>query len=324
VIRHSLWKRARSIAVMLGLGVLLVSGSRAAAAEGSVELLPRWKKGETLRFEVVKSRQRAQGEKVTFTGATRTDVAIEVMSAGKDAFVLGWTWGETKFDDPRQAENPVARTMTNLLKGQRIILEVDSRGVIHGVQNWEALKESSAKFLEALTDELSAAGVDRATVAKTRAQVGSMFSSKQQIEQLGTRDAQLFFLVLGKPFNTREPVEFETRLPNPLGGESFPSRARFALKDIDGNLGVANVTVTQTVLPEDARRIMEKTLTDMGQGSGKPGADADAPKAMTIDATADYSVERSSGWVQRFTHKRITKTGAASQEDVVTATRKAN
>lgn len=316
--RLILWKGALSVAVSLGFFGLAVSGI-SAGAQDSVELLPHWKAGDTVRYDVVKSRQRTQGDQVTLKATTRTDLEVEVMSAGTDAAVLSWTWGETKFDDPRQAENPVARTMTNLTKGQRIVLEVNSRGAIQGVRNWEALKDTSVKVLEVLTNELIAAGVDQATVAKTRAQVGAMFANKEQIEQLVTRDAQLFFLLLGRPLNKREPVEFETQLPNPLGGESFPSRVRFALKNIDGKLGIANVAVTQTVGPEDARRIMEKTLNDAGQRSGNPGADA--PKAMTIEATADYNVERSSGWVRNFTHTRVTKFGAASQEDVVTVTR---
>src|SRR5207247_977646 len=112
-----------------------------------------WKKGEKLRFEMVKSRQKVEGAKVTLKVTTRTDLEIEVLSASKDAFLVAWTFGETTFDDPSQAKKPLVQKMTNLLKGYRIVLELDSQAAIKGVQNWRELKEASTKMLDTLTDE---------------------------------------------------------------------------------------------------------------------------------------------------------------------------
>jgi hypothetical protein len=312
------------ITVTVGLLGLLAAGNPVDAAENSVELLPRWKKGEKLRFEMVKSRQKTQGDKATLKTTTRTDLEIEVLSASKDAFILAWTLGETRFDNPSQAEHRLVQKVANLLKGYRIVLELDSQAAIQGVQNWKQLKEASTNLLDTLTDELKVAGIDQATVAKTRAQVASMFSTKQQIDQLGTREAQLFFMALGIEFEGGEPVEFEDKLPNPFGGEPFPSLARFALKEVDKKQGMAKVTWTQTVASEDARRIMEKTLKDLTQRLGKPVPDADRLKTFTLEDGAEFSIELSSGWIQSFTHKRVTKTEGTSQEDAITVTRKKN
>jgi len=214
--------------------------------------------------------------------------------------------------------------MANLLKGYRLVLELDSQAAIQGVQNWKELKELSTKLLDDLTNELKAAGVDQATTAKVRTQAASIFATKQQIEQLGTREAQLFFMPLGVEFEKGKPVEFDDKLPNPFGGESFPSRARFSLKEIDKKLGVAKVTWTQTVATEEARRIMEKTLKDMAQRLGKPVPQANTLKTLTLEDSAEFSVELASGWIKAFTHKRVTKTEGTLQEDSLTITRKGN
>jgi hypothetical protein len=306
-------------ALIFGIGLLALP-TVASAADNSLELLPRWKKGEKLRFELIKSRQKAQGDKVTLKSTARTDVEIEVLSASKDAFTLAWTYGETRLDDPSQAKNPLTQKMANLLNGYRIVLKLDSQAGIQGVQNWQELKQRSTKLLEALSAELQAAGLDAATVAKVQAEAQSMFSSKQQIEQLGTRDAQLFFMPLGIEFEGNKPVELDDKLPNPFGGEPFPSRVRFALTAADK--GLAKITWGQTVAPEEARRIMEKTLKERAERSGKPPSDADLLQAFIIEDAAEFSVEISSGWIQTFTHKRVIKTGESSQEDAVAMTRK--
>jgi hypothetical protein len=265
-----------------------------------------------------------QGDKVTLKTTTRTDLEIHVVSASKDAYAIAWTSGETRFDDPGQAENPLIQRVANLLKGYRIILELDSRGAIKGVQNWNELREASVKLLDALADELKAAGIDRATVAGTRDQVASMFETKQQIEQLATREAQLFFMPLGIEFKGDKPVEFEDELPNPFGGAPFPSRARFALKEVDSKHRLAKVTWTQTVASEDARRIMEKTLKELAQRMGKAVPDADLLTTLTLEDAAEFSVELSSGWIQSFTHRRVTKAERMLQEDLIAVTRKKN
>jgi hypothetical protein len=127
---------------------------------------------------------------------------------------------------------------------------------------------------------------------------------------------------LGIEFEGGKPVEFDDKLANPFGGEPFPSKVRFRLKEVDRKRGVAKLRWTQTVASDDARRIMEKTLKDFAQRLGKPVADADLLKTLTIEDSADFAIEISSGWIQNFTHKRVTKTEGSSRADVVMVSRK--
>src|SRR5262249_3806810 len=152
-------------------------------------------------------------------------------------------------------QNPLVKQMTNLLKGFQIVLEIDSSGSIEGVRNWKELKKRSAKLLDTMTEELQKGGVAKAMVARACAQVASMFATKEQIEQMSTRDAQLFFLILGRAYPPSKALEYEDKLQNPLGGEPFPSRAVFSLKAIDKKSGRAVVTWKQTVDPKEAGRV---------------------------------------------------------------------
>jgi hypothetical protein len=184
------------------------------------------------------------------------------------------------------------------------------------------MKESTTKLLDTLADELKASGLDQATVTKLRAQVGAAYSSKEQIEQYCTREAQLLFMPLGFEFEGEKAVEFEDQLPNPFGGEAFPSHARLALKEVDKKAGVAKLSWSLTVAPKDARRIMERTLKDLAERLGKPVADAEVLQTFTIEDTAEFTIESSTGWARGFSHKRVTKTEGGSQEDTTAITRK--
>jgi len=318
-----LLEKTKLIAVFFLLIIgLILAVSPVYAAEEIIKLLPHWKKGEKIHFEKVKSRQRMQEDKVTLKSTNRTDLGIEVLSVSDRNYVLAFTYGEARFDDPTQAENPIVKKITNLFKGYQIILELDSNAKILGVQNWKELKEMSTKLLDTLSGEMKSAGLDQATVSRICTQVASMYATKQQIDQFYTQEAQLLFFALGVEFKNDKPFQFEDSLPSPLGGEPIPSRASFTLKEVDKNIGVAKVMFTQTIDSENAKRVVNKALKDLSQNISKPAPDSEMIKSLTIEDSAEFNFAISSGWVQFLKHRRFYRIDNASQEDIITITRK--
>jgi hypothetical protein len=318
----SCWKRLSVVALASWLLCLPVMPLSAAGAAESVEVLPRWKTGEKARYELIKARRTMQGQQVVLNATTRTDLDIEVLGTDDDGSVLAWTLGATRFDDPQQADNPLVKVMSSLLEGQRIVLDLDAAAAITGVRNWNELKESSANRMEAIVAELNTAGLDQATIAKLQRQVASMFATKQQVEQVCTREAQMFFMALGIEVAPSEPLEYADSLPNPLGGEPFPSRAQFNLEAVDRASDRATITWTQTVPPDDARRITEATLRNLAARLGRPVPDEERLRSLSIEDSAEFVLEMSTGWIDRFTHVRTTRTDGDAQEDETTITRK--
>ncbi len=166
----------------------------------SIEVLPRWKKGDTVRLEITRARVKSADGTSTITGKTHTDFTIEVLSANHDGYLVGWTAGETTFDSPSQAEHSFLGHVVNLMSGLQIMLEIDSHGAIRGVQNWKELKAAALKSLDALaaTESLEKEKPDKALMSSLRAQWESMLGTKEQVEELCTREAQVYFKVLGR------------------------------------------------------------------------------------------------------------------------------
>src|SRR3979409_2260344 len=177
------------------------------APNHSIEVLPHWKKGETFQLEVTRARVKSADGKSTITGKTHTDFTLEVLSANDDEYLVGWTAGETTFDSPSQAEHSFLRQVVNLMKGLQIILKIDSHGAIKGVQNWKELRVTALKALDALatTEDLQKEKPDTAPMSSLRAQWESMLRTKEQVEELCTREAQVYFMVLGREYANTKP-----------------------------------------------------------------------------------------------------------------------
>jgi hypothetical protein len=289
----------------------------------SIEVLPHWKKGETVRLEITRARVKSADGKSTITGKTYTDFTIEVLSANHDGYLVGWTAGKTKFDSPSQAEHSLLGQVVNLMNGLQIILEIDSHGAIRGVQNWKELKAAALKSLEALaaTEDLQKEKPDKALMSSLRAQWESMLATKDQVEELCTREAQVYFMVLGRGYTRTEPFEYEGLLPNPLGGDAFPTHARMALKTFDKQAGRAVITWSQTADPQQVARILDSMIKEMRVRLGKEPLEGAFPKAISMEDHAEIVVDVATGWVKTLAHARSVNFGTRAQVDTTSMIR---
>ena len=283
----------------------------------SIEVLPHWKKGDTVRLEITRARVKSADGTSTITGKTHTDFTIEVHSANNDGYLVGWTAGKTTFDAPSQAEHSFLGQVVNLMNGRQIMLEIDSHGTIRGVQNWKELRETTLKTLDALaaTENLQKEKPNKALMSSLRAQWESMLGTRAQVEELCTREAQIYFMVLGRGYAPYEPFEYEDLFPNPLGGEAFPTHATMALKMIDKQANQAVITWNQTADPSQVARILDSMIKKMRARLGREPQEGEFPKAITMEDHAEIDVDVNTGWVKTLKHARSVNFGTRAQVD---------
>ncbi len=291
----------------------------------SIEVLPHWKKGEAVRLEITRARVKSADGKSTITGKTHTDFTIEVLSVNDDGYLVGWTAGKTTFDTLSQAEHSFLGQVVNLMSGRQIILEIDSHGAIRGVKNWKELKSAALKSLDALatTENLQKEKPDKALMSSLRAQWESMLGTKAQVEELCTREAQIYFMVLGREYTDNNSYEYEDLLPNPLGGEAFPTHARMALKTFDKQAGQAVITWSQTADSKQVARILESMMKEMSARLGGKPLEGEFPKAISMEDHAEIVVDAATGWVRTLTHTRSINFGVRAQVDATSIIRTA-
>ena len=293
------------------------------AQNHSVEIMPHWKQGDTVRLEITRARVKSTDGTSTITGKTHTDFAIEVLSANDNGYLVGWTAGRTTFDSPSQAEQSFLGQVVNLMNGRQIILEIDSRGAIRGVQNWKGLKTSALKSLDALAaaEEVRKEKPDNALMSRLRTQWEFMLGTKVQVEELCTREAQVYFKVLGRGYARNTPFEYEDLFPSPLGGEAFPTHARMELKTFDKQAGRAVITWSQIADPKQVSRILESMLKEMSARVGKEQQEREFPKAISMEDHAEIVVDVTTGWVKTLKHARSVNFGTRAQVDTTSIIR---
>ena len=291
----------------------------------SIEVLPHWKKGDTVHLEITRARVKSADGTSTITGKTHTNFTIEVLSANNDGYLVGWTAGKTKFDAPSQAEHSFLGHVVNLMNGRQIMLEIDSHGTIRGVQNWKELRATALKTLDTLatSENLQKEKPDKTLMASLRAQWESMLRTKAQVEELCTREAQVYFKVLGRGYTHNDPFEYEDLFPNPLGGEVFPTHGRMALKTFDKQAGQAVITWSQIADPKQVARILDSMIKEMSARLGGEPLDGEFPKAISMQDHAEILVDVDTGWVRTLAHARSVNFGTRAQVDTTSIIRTA-
>ena len=312
----------RAISLMLLCVPLLGSSD---ATHRSVEILPHWKKGDSFTLTIARAREKSVDGQSTVSGRTRTHFAIEVLRADDKGYLVGWTAGETMFEVAVPSES-FLRQVVGLMKGMQIVLQLDERGTIRGVQNWEALRSETLKVMDALlakTPDSPKGSTDHTLMSNLRAQWETMFATKEQIEQLCTRDARIYFMALGRRYTSDKPFEYDDQFLNPLGGEPFPAPATIALKTFDKQSGQAFLTKRQTTDPQQASRIMESMVKEMSVRQRKSMPERQFPNAIAMEDHAEMTVDVNTGWVTKLTRTQSVNLGTRGQTDTTSIVRAA-
>ena len=281
-----------------------------------VDVIPRWQMDDQRVLEIVKSRKRWQDDRLILQTTNRTEVTILVLDVNTDGYVLAWTFGETRFDDPDQADNPLIQAIANLVSGLTVKIHVDQLGSITKVLNWEEIRTAREEALEIVLNTLKETGINQAVLDAIAEQVVSTSSSEEQIRLFSLREAQLYFLPLGWLYTMAEPIAYEDLLSNPFGGEPLPSKAQFLLKEYDKATGDAVIEFKQSLDAERTTVILHDTMKGLALKTGGPAPKKEDLPRVSIEDSAEYVV-KAAGWVSSVHHSRTVRVGAVVQSDTV-------
>lgn len=292
--------------------------SAAYAGADTLKLEPQWKQGEKKSYEIVKTLKKVASGKVLVDATNRTDLQIAVIKADSQGYLVSWTMGETKFAEAKLAEHPIVKQVANLLKDYPIILQVAPTGELKGVQNWKELKAKATEALKAMAQLWDQSGLDKNLVTQMKEQLASTFATKEKIDQMCTREANLFFMALGRTYQTGKNMTYDTLLPNPIGGEAFPATGSFVLKSYDKTTGKATIDWKQHILPKEASRVMEKTMKRILKRLGKNMKHDMPPTTYQSEDSGEFSIAVPSGWILSLTQSRTVMTDSGSRVDTTT------
>ena len=314
------------MATLIGTWSLACRAEDAGGKNKSEEITisPRWKAGDRVRYERVKSRRKLKGGVVTSQGSGNCGIDLSIVEAGPRGYLVRWRIGETAHPDPRAGADPTVRAVTRLIEGLDIDIELDDEATILGLRNWAKLKDSGLKMLDAMMRDNSTASLDAKTKTALRSTLEAMFATKEQTEMMFTKEPQMYFLPIGRTYpGVGQPIEYDDKLPNPFGGDPFPCKGRIILQSYDSVGGRAVVTWTQSPDPKETARILGETLNKFDQRLGRTKSDAQGIKNFMVEDRAEFVVDTKTGWIEQFTYTRTGSANGDKQEDTLSMRRQA-
>ena len=116
------------LAACLAAG-LSIAASQAAAQD--VTIGPSLREGDQFRLELVRLRENSQQPQQN--GRSRTLISVTVISVTADGVLLDWAPGDTTFDNPHVAQNPLLAAAVQAASGLRFRLTLNPDGELTGM-----------------------------------------------------------------------------------------------------------------------------------------------------------------------------------------------
>ncbi len=294
------------------------ASSASARFDGELVLKPLWKVGETRTLEIAKEQERLVAATSNQVIKSRTEVEVVVLDASASGYLVRWTFGETQIDDPRLASDPLLRQLLNLGKGLAVEAEIDTRGAIVRIRNWQELRKSIEDATKLLGEALRQQGHSAETVAEVQRQTAGMFRDEEQIRTFGLQEMSLYHALYGVPFPGYDRVPFEELLPNPLGGEAIAARGYVQLRDYNKGTGTATIEGAASIDGAAVKKRMLELAREAARRSGsRAPTDRDLP-SLSIQDELRYVVDVKTGWLQSATQRRSATVGTAKRIESLT------
>jgi hypothetical protein len=253
--------------------------------------------------------------------SSRTIIDITVIDKTDEYYVIEWEYGETTFDNEEAANNPLVAMVLGLTMGMRLEYETDQFGSFIRLRNWEEVQQNMQMVFEALIQTLQEYGFDEDMITLIRDTVEPMVSGEQAISQT-LKEVHLYHLPFGLNYEIDKPITYSDLLPNPFGGDSFPSEGVLLLESYDPEVDEAVVSWKQTLDPVKAKEILLQTLSDIAVSmGGSPISESELPEPFSILDSCDYVIDSATMWIIDLTCQREAVIGEQSQTEITAITK---
>lgn len=291
------------------------------AAEPPLELRPNWSRGDSVDYEVVRTRRRAPDPAPAPEASSRLPVRIVVAEAGPEGYLLDYRCGEVRIEGGAASTNALAQKLVTALTDLPMRFQVTMRGAVVRLLNWKDVQDRIRAASDALLQELARHGAPPAALDVARSQAEALVADEARVTALAARDLQILLFVLGRAYTPGAPVQYEDSAQSPLGGDPIPMRGELVL-EVAPVAGVAQIHWTQRVDPDKAQAVIAANVRKLTAQLGERAPDPSVFAGLAIDDDATFEIDVASGWPRSIEHSRSLRLASTGQVDTVRFTRR--
>lgn len=293
------------------------AGEEPAASGRRLELSMRPKAGDVIRLELRKEHERQMPNQPPQRSANLLRVTIEVLESGPQGTVVRWSHLRPETAPSQNAGTSFAdaESIWELVQEIRYELEFDPGGEFVQLRNYDEVRPLVDRMLAQMEAVLARRG-DAAAARQATELVQRMFSDRGNLESVLLREPRMFFFPMGKSFPIDAPREYDAQLSNPFGGPGLPAHGVLRVDWVDGNNGLAAVTMDQNLHPDSARIVIESLMAKIPPERRPKDTDLDQLK-VEISDLARYTVNLRDALPERMDFERSARVPGGYRRDAV-------
>lgn len=295
----------KTITTFLLTFLVSIACAQNAFTDSSATCVAFWKKGETRRYMITKTKEK-------FSGAERikeSEISFEVNLRVIDSTDKGYTleWKQRNYQSA--GINDASLGMINaVMKDLMLIYTTDELGTFKELVNWKEVRDF---WLDKL----------RLSLNKNDQQVMEMFNKmkamlekRENVEVAVIREVQLYHAPYGLEYSLGGEAT-ETVLPNISGGSPIPAFITLRLDSLDVPGNLCRVSIAQSIDKQKGREVVIELMKKLMPASA---ADADfegSIQELLMDDVQEYKFYLSTGWINRICLVRTVRVADLRQEE---------
>jgi|688.fasta_scaffold00702_17 hypothetical protein len=277
-----------------------------------VQLPSAWEEKQDWRLELIKGRE----DDVKKT-RSRTDLILSVEARSETGYVFRFLYGKSAITEGLP-EEPRARyfaeRMSSISDGLMLDVLCSPKGSIQGLLQPEKITAHYEQMMIQMHQLFTEAKVPPKTIDALLKQTFETVTGPN-MEALTLKEAQLFLRFAGMELELDKKVEFETELPNPLGGDPYPAKGWFSASAIPDQPAELLVECGSSIDAERARQLMLESLSELAEQTGKPAPKPEQLPKIEVEDRSTYFIDRRSGLPRLVENTRTSTTGSRTRID---------
>lgn len=252
-----------------------------------IAFIAYWSVGDSYDFKVTKVKKNWKNKKQTKNDSSQYVANFKVIDSTPDFYKVQWSYTNElvsslneKVDEHYGGEQALD-SILNEYEVMNIVYKTDEFGEFLGIENWQEISDLMSGLFAQVKKSLRNKNPENyKKVEQVLDPIIDIYSSKEGIEQLVTKELQYFHFPLGAEFDVDKPVKFEQEFPNMLGGKPITGNAVLTIDSVDFENYFCILKEEVIVNPEETKAVVNKFMKKMGV-SGKKA------KNMIKDAKLD-------------------------------------
>ena len=271
----------------------------------SVDIVAYWKINETHSVKIKTTTTDVEkGIKQSFN--TTFDATFKILNASDSGYTLEWIYTNSNL---AKDEPAIESQVINHLINSKIIMKLSETGRFVELVNVTNIKAATELALDNLIKDAK----DEASISQFKA-MKQFIDSRQGLEILLLKHVKFYNLLFGLSYKTNEMETYQSRVPNPLGGEPYDVIEKIWVTKLDKASSTCTIETSKIIEGSILMASVIEQLQKVSKENLKELNDRLAKENLEISDRTMHQIDLSKGIIQKAVFRKVMNLGFQNRE----------